>query len=409
MSQLSRGFKLFLLLLTFYSLSACASPKPIPVPVPVPVLVPVPVAVMEFGPGMKALAVNLADQLEQSGIGNVLNKAVDNTMKAIVIDPFIDTESGYPIKVNPQIKAIMSGEIDKRFAVTGEMEPEKLEVSEYVLCGMVALVPQYEGERNVYKVYAAVFEKSSGVVLASSEAHIRSFETTPMDIYRDSPIYLKGRNYEEHVSSVKKKPQESVEKGYHDKLAVKSMRVKGDVLYEEKEYDKSLGYYNQAAGSSGGQELETLNGLFTNLVRQGQYDKAEPVYGKLLKLSIAETGQIATKITFSPNSKTPAESKSARHTVYIRQIAKLVAASPSCRVTIIGHSSKSGLEAYNDKLSLQRAASIQKMMTSFATETAKRSEIIGRGFRDNIVGTGSDNITDEIDRRVEFRFKACGQ
>lgn len=392
-------FRYMLLLWVVGIISACAGQKPVPVPL----------TAMEFEPGMKALADNLAGQLEKSGIGNVLNKVVGKSMKKIVIDPFIDTESGYPVKVNPQIKAIMASEMTKRFAVTGEMEPENLEVSEYVLCGMVSLVDQYEGERNVYKVYTAVFEKSSGVVLASAEAHISRFETTPMDIYRDSPIYLKGQNYEEHVSSVKKKPNESVEKGYHDKLAVKSMRVKGDVLYEEKEYVKSLDYYTQASGSSGVQEMETLNGLFTNLVRQGQYDKAEPIYGKLLKLSIAETGQIATKITFGPNSKAPVESKSARYTIYIRQIAKLVAVSPSCRVTIIGHSSRSGLEGYNDKLSLQRAATIQKLMTSFAQDTAKRSEIIGRGFRDNLVGTGTDNLTDEIDRRVEFKFKACGQ
>ena len=397
MRQLSRFLRFFLPLLTVVSLIACAGPKPVPV------------TSMEFEPGMRALADNLAGQLEKSGIGSMLNKVVGNSMKKIVIDPFIDTESGYPVKVNPQIKVIMSGEIAKRFAVTGEMEPENLEISEYVLCGMVSLVAQYEGERNVYKVYTAVFEKSSGVVLASAEAYIRTFETTPMDIYRDSPIYLKGQNYEEHVSSVKKRPKESVEKGYRDKLAVKSIRVKGDALYEEKEYKQSLNYYNQAAGSSGRPEMETLNGLFTNLVRQGLYDKAEPVYGKLLKLSIAETGQIATKITFGPNSKLPVESKSALYTIYVRQIAKLVAASPACRVTIIGHSSKSGSEGYNEKLSLQRATAIQKLMLSFAPETLKRSEIIGRGFRDNIVGTGSDNLTDEIDRRVEFRFKACGQ
>jgi outer membrane protein OmpA-like peptidoglycan-associated protein len=396
-------FRYVFLLLTVCALSACAGPKPIPA------------TSMEFELGMKALADNLAGQLEKSGIGNMFNKVVVNpltnkgTLKKIVIDPFIDTESGYPVKVNPQINAIMAGEIAKRFAVTGEMEPKNLEVSEYVLCGMVTLVDQYEGERNVYKVYTAVFEKSSGVVLASAEAYIRRFETTPMDIYRDSPIYLKGQNYEEHVSSIKKKPKESVETGYHDKLAVKSMRVKGDALYEVKEYNKSLDYYNQAATSPGGQEMETLNGLFTNLVHQGRYDTAEPVYGKLLKLSIAETGQIATKITFSPNSRTPVASKSSLYTIYVRQIAKLVAVSPACRVTIIGHSSRTGSEGYNDKLSLQRSASIQKLMSSFDPDTMKRSEIIGRGFRDNIVGTGSDDLTDEIDRRVEFRFKSCDQ
>ena len=46
-------------------------------------------------------------------------------------------------------------------------------------------------------------------------------------------------------------------------------------------------------------------------------------------------------------------------------------------------------------------------MTSYVPEIIKKSETIGRGFRENIVGTGTDDITDEIDRRVEFKFSNC--
>jgi len=369
---------------------------------------------MEFEAGMKALAANLADQLGRSGLGSQFNKVIVNPitkqrqLKKIVIDPFIDTESGYPVKVNARINAIVSVEIARRFAISGEMVPENLEVSEYVLTGMVTLDGRNKGRDQQYKVYSAVFEKSSGVVHASASVYIRNFDTTPMDIYKDSPAFLKGQNYEQHVDSVKKKPNEIVNRGYTDTLPVKSMRVKGDMLYEQKEYAESLHYYNKAAGSTVEPQLEVLNGLFTNLVRQGRLEEAERVYGRLLRVSITETNGISSKITFDPNATIPIAGKAGLYTIYMRQIANLVASKSSCRLKIIGHCSRTGAEVYNDMLSLQRAQSIQKQMGSFSAEIMRRTETIGRGFHDNIVGTGRDDITDEIDRRVEFKFSQCG-
>ena len=393
--------KILLPVLIIFSLASCRSTQPVPD------------RTMEFEEGMKVLAVNLGEQLEKSSVGNMLNKVIINPvtkhkqLKKIVIDPFIDMESGYPVKANARITAIMSEEIKKRFEITGAMEPDNLEVSEYVLNGMVTVERDKTGHK--YKVYGTVFEKSSGRVLASASVRVSRFDTTPMDIYKDSPVFLKGENYEEYASSVKKAPDETVEKGYHDKLMIKSMQVKGDMLYEEKEYKKSLSYYDQAASSQDGLQLEVLNGQFTNLLKQEEWDRAEGVYAKLIRASIAETGEIASKITFNPNSLLPIESKSRIYSIYIRQTAKLVASVPSCRIKIIGHCSRTGKEAYNDTLSLQRSAWILKEMSSYVPDIADKSETLGLGFRENIVGTGTDDITDEIDRRVEFKFDKCAE
>jgi len=233
---------------------------------------------------------------------------------------------------------------------------------------------------------------------------VNTFDTTPMDIYKDSPAFLKGKNYEAYVTSVKKKPEETISKDYNDRLRTKSMRVKGDMLYEEQEFNKSLAYYNQVAGGQNEQELEILNGQFTNLVKQQHMDKAEEVYAKLLKTIIAETNEIANKIIFAPNSKVPLENNAGLYKIYIKQIANLVVAGPECRVKIIGHSSKTGAEDLNDKLSLQRAEWIQNQMALYAPKIKGKSETIGCGFKENLVGTGKDDITDAIDRRVEFKF-----
>ncbi len=386
-----------LLVLTALTLTACPHTKPIPN------------RTMDFGQGMQRLAGNLADQLENSSIGNKLNKIVINPLtkqkqlKKIVVDPFINVESGYPVKVNARIAEIMAREIGKRFQVTGELEPENLEISEYILNGTVT----QQGEQH--RVNSTVFEKATGKVLASASVNISGFDTTPLDIYKDSPVFLKGKNYEQHIASVARQPDQTVNSDYNRRLVVKALLVKGDSLYEQKEFKKSLGYYNQAAEKQGGDQLDVLNGQFVNLIKDGKPDDAEAVYARLLRTSIAETSDVANKIVFAPNARSPIESKAGIYRIYTRQIARLVALAPACKVTIVGHSSRTGTEGYNDKLSLQRAQWIQKEMASIFPNVKGKTETIGRGFRENLVGTGRDDLTDEIDRRVEFRFKGCGE
>jgi outer membrane protein OmpA-like peptidoglycan-associated protein len=185
------------------------------------------------------------------------------------------------------------------------------------------------------------------------------------------------------------------------------MLVKGDTLYEKQEFNKSLAYYNQVAGGQNKPELEVLNGQFTNMVKQGQMENAEHVYIKLLKTSMSETNEVANKIIFAPNATVPLESYANLYKIYLRQIANLVAASPACRVQIIGHSSRSGSASYNDKLSMQRAEWIKHQMAGYSPKSSARAQTIGRGFNENIVGSGKDDITDAIDRRVEFKFNNC--
>lgn len=264
-----KHFKNIFFMIFLLTVSSCAHIEPIPT------------ESMNFEQGMQALAVNLADQLERSSIGNVLNKVIINPvtkqrmLKKIVIDPFVDVESGYPVKANEKIKAIIANEIGKRFEVTGEMEPENLQISEFILNGLVTIEKKVGKRGNVYKVNASVFDKTSGRVLASATVRVNRFDTTPKDIYKDSPMYLKGKSYEQQISSIKKMPNQDVDKEYQNKLMIKAMLVKGDMLYEQQEYKQSLTYYNQAAKSQTGQSMEVLSGQYTNLAKQGQWQDAE--------------------------------------------------------------------------------------------------------------------------------------
>ena len=64
-------------------------------------------------------------------------------------------------------------------------------------------------------------------------------------------------------------------------------------------------------------------------------------------------------------------------------------------------------EQFNDRLSLQRAVAIQRRIEAQAPETAGRLVSVGMGFRENLVGSGTDDLRDALDRRVEFKVRNC--
>ena len=92
--------------------------------------------------------------------------------------------------------------------------------------------------------------------------------------------------------------------------------------------------------------------------------------------------------------------------MWLRLIAREVAVSRVC-LTIVGHTSRTGTGQYNERLSLQRAVTMQRRIEVQSPETAGRLQSVGIGFRENIVGSGTDDLRDALDRRVEFKVRSC--
>jgi outer membrane protein OmpA-like peptidoglycan-associated protein len=92
--------------------------------------------------------------------------------------------------------------------------------------------------------------------------------------------------------------------------------------------------------------------------------------------------------------------------MWLRQIARESTAAKVC-MNIVGHTSRTGSEQVNDALSLKRADYIRQRLAGEASELGGRTKTAGMGFRQNIVGSGTDNVVDALDRRVEFKIVPC--
>ncbi len=78
-------------------------------------------------------------------------------------------------------------------------------------------------------------------------------------------------------------------------------------------------------------------------------------------------------------------------------------------LTVVGHTSRTGGEQLNRALSLRRAQAVRERLVREAPTLARgqRVRTEGRGWDENIVGTGSDDMRDALDRRVEFKVASC--
>jgi outer membrane protein OmpA-like peptidoglycan-associated protein len=194
---------------------------------------------------------------------------------------------------------------------------------------------------------------------------------------------------------------------YLERVAVATVISDATALYNAQRYQESLAQYRAAAGTPAGEQLRVLNGIYLNYVKLNRPAEAEQAFGRVVAMGIAYN-QLGVKFLFNPG-KTEFWSDpkiSGPYAMWLRQIAKESTGAKAC-MNIVGHTSRTGSEQTNDALSMQRASYIKQRLAAEAAVLDGRTKASGMGFRENIVGSGTDNAVDALDRRVEFKIVPC--
>ena len=168
--------------------------------------------------------------------------------------------------------------------------------------------------------------------------------------------------------------------------------------YNAEKWANALALYTAAAKRTDGQQLRTFNGLYLTNVRLGNTAAAEQAFGKIVQLGL-ETNNLAVKLLFRPGSATefwPGRDYSGVYPIWIRQLARAMQASGHC-VNVVGHTSHTGTEALNDRLSLQRAETVKRLLEGEVRALSSKLKASGVGYRENIIGSGqTTNATRSI-------------
>ena len=76
---------------------------------------------------------------------------------------------------------------------------------------------------------------------------------------------------------------------------------------------------------------------------------------------------------------------------------------PAAEITVIGHTDTVGTDAYNDKLSLERAQAVREILIGMGVP-AQNITAAGRGKREPLIATG-ENVNEPRNRRVEISVR----
>jgi outer membrane protein OmpA-like peptidoglycan-associated protein len=329
----------------------------------------------------------------------------------VVIDPMIDGASGQQTTATRLLEQQAADRLTREQFAVLPFRTVSLSTAQYLLTGtMTRIDGKQPGSRNVFQINLAVVDMKSGTVVAraSSRARDDGLDTNPTPYYRDSPILVKDQVVEGYIRTAKNPssggPADPV---YFERVVAAALIGEALSAYNSERYQDALTLYRDAAATPAGEQLRALNGVYLATWKLGRAREAEDAFGRVVAFGL-RNNSLGVKFLFNPRTTEfwSDPKVSGPYAIWLRQIARQLAAAKVC-MNVVGHASRTGSEQFNDRLSQQRAAYIRQRLVAEAPELGPRLHATGMGFRENIIGTGTDDARDALDRRVEFKVTEC--
>jgi len=331
----------------------------------------------------------------------------------IILDPIIDADSGQIVQVSRKIETTIMDEMKQKFTqfTISRMTSQNLPQATYVINGTIKLDDYQHGSvaTRYYRVDSSVIDLKTGLLIDTLRVWIAetNLDYKPVASYEDNPVYSKDGYVDNLIDLTQSKPGTS-EQQYYGFLGTQALLVEAESGYDHGNYKEALSLFNVASQRKDGNIVRTYAGLYETYLKLKDNAAAEAAFGQLLEASVAQANTLQVKFLFQVDSVDFIEDKQLRqqYTVWLRQIGQFFSRNQYC-VKIEGHSSHTGTEHYNNLLSLKRAEKIQSLILTEYPDLASKIQAMGKGYSDNIVGTGTDDARDAIDRRVEFKVISC--
>jgi len=390
----SRRGLLLLALTTAIALGACKAPPPPPPPAPPP---PAPLVNETLQGAINGVLLDIARQLgPQAAAG-----------RTAVIDPLLDGRTGQQTKATERAQQVLATSVAVvlpkvtllRFDEVGARQ------SSWLFNGTLNAQPNSSGS---YTLTVALSDRGSGLVIARGVAPVKDsqLDEAPTRFYAESPSLVRDRAIKGYIETTEKPVGQPADALYLEQIPTAALLAEAQDAYNAERWDDALKLMSTAAARDDGQQLRTFNGLYMANMKLGRTAEAEEAFGKIAALGLA-TSNLAVKILYLPGT-TDFMGDPATYAMWVRQIARAVQATELC-LNVVGHTSKTGTEQGNRILSQRRAQSMRDRLVRDAPALARghRLRTEGKGWDETIVGTGTDDLRDALDRRVEFKVVSC--
>ncbi|HUK41357.1 MAG TPA: OmpA family protein, partial [Candidatus Acidoferrales bacterium] len=198
-----------------------------------------------------------------------------------------------------------------------------------------------------------------------------------------------------------------IQPAYLDGILAATLLSDAITFYDRGNYRAALDQYTAALAMPGGNQLRVYNGLYLANLKLGRTKAADEAFDKIVDYGLAKN-RLAIKFLFKPGSTAFVQDRriSGPYSFWLKEIAKHTSQRKAC-LEIIGHTSLTGPEPLNERLSLLRAEFIKRSLEAEAPTLKSRTIAQGVGSRENLVGSGKDDLSDSLDRRVVFNVISC--
>ncbi|MEO8808088.1 MAG: OmpA family protein [Burkholderiaceae bacterium] len=269
---------------------------------------------------------------------------------------------------------------------------------------------QTSGAREAYRICFALADLKSGKLVSKGLAFSKpnGVDATPTASYRDAPAWAEDPATLGYIRTCQgTKAGDPINPLYTERITAAALVAEAIEAYDAGRYQQSLDLYTNAQRTSAGDQFRVYNGVYLANWKLGRRDKAEAAFGKIVDYGL-ERQRLAVKFLFRPGSTAfGSDTKlTGPYPIWLKAIASRAASGTSC-LEVTGHTSATGPEPLNERLSLLRAEYVKSQLDTKVPALAKRTIAAGMGSRQTMVGSGRDDASDALDRRVEFKVIGC--
>ena len=256
---------------------------------------------------------------------------------------------------------------------------------------------------------STITERRTGMVIARSVARIRQedIDATPTAFYADSPSLVNDRLTQGYIKTSQTAVGSQADQAYLSSINTAAVINEADKAYESQHWSDALVRYQTAEQRPDGKQLRVFNGLYNTFTKLGRAQEAETAFSQIVALGLG-TNNLSVRLLFNPGTTEfwKDSSVATAYPMWLKHIAHETVQGEYC-LNVIGHTSRTGTEAGNARLSLNRAKYVRDVLVQNDKKLATRVEVDGVGWKYNIIGSGTDDVRDSLDRRVEFKVKSC--
>lgn len=339
--------------------------------------------------------------------------------RPLVIDPLIDRATGTETAATRAMSSRIAAVVEARHPDFRLRPFNTATLSEQplVLLGAISAVEAPGSLKNTaappgaYRIWAVLADLSTGRIVGHETAWVQAeaVDATPTAFHADSPAWVADARTTAYLKVCAGNPGDPIDPQWLAALRAEALLAEATAAYEAGQPDAALGLFTRARAEPGGGQLRAFNGIYLANVALGRRTAAEDAFAELVGYGL-ERQRLAVKFLFRPGGAAfwPDPAISGPYPMWLRQIARRTEASGAC-LEVTGHTSPTGTPAANDRISRARADRIRDRLVTERHDLARRTAAVGAGASQPIIGTGRDDATDLLDRRVEFRPMACAR